>query len=115
MLIPGGIAMNFSDGHNIYMIYKSYFSIMPIGYGNWVPIITAVLSIIILLMHFKNMKKGALIFQSICTVTSLWSCLMYVPYNGLLNVTVIGVMISILNITALILQIIFYKYRKEAK
>lgn len=106
MLLPG-VAMNFSDGYNTIMKYYSYFSGMPIGYGNWFPILTALFSIIVLILHIRNVKRGALICQSICVVTSLLAWAIFVPANGMLNVTVIGVVISVLHIVALIFQIIF--------
>ena len=115
MLFPG-VAMNFSNSYgDTIMKYYSYFNPMPIGYGNWFPILTAIFSIIVLILHIKSIKRGALIWQSICVVASLMAWVPLVSANGLLNVTVFGVMISVVHIVAVIFQIIFYKFGTEVK
>ena len=92
------------------MFYCSYFNLMPLGYGNWFPVLTVLFSILLLLLHFKKDEKRVNFFcQSICVFTSVMSWAIFVPANGAKNVTVIGVTISVIHFVALIVLIIFYK------
>lgn len=58
MATPFGVAMTFAPSPTKRVTrYFSYFSMMPFGYGNWFPAITAFLSIAVLLLLFVGTKK----------------------------------------------------------
>ena len=115
MWLPYGVAMKFvSDpGPPIeYVIHHySYISGMPIGYGNWFPIVTAILSFAVLLIlvvnsvrktaSMGNKKTFVLVCLSICIVASLISWLLF---N---SVSVIGIIVCALHAATLAIQIIF--------
>lgn len=87
MLLPFGVAMTFAPGPSQYMTkYFSYFSMTPVGYGNWFPIIIAVLSIIILLLLIfardnENIKKTVLVLLGICLVASILSWILFSSFT----------------------------------
>lgn len=45
MTLSSGVKMTWADPGGRYVHYYSYFSDMPLGYGNWMPILTAILVI----------------------------------------------------------------------
>jgi len=119
MSLPFGIAMHFRDGppeHEIITQYYSYFSGMPIGYANWFPIMTVLLTIAVLLILFikavRHKKetvytgKPLMICLAICVIASLCSWLIF---NA---VSVIGVVVFALHLATLALQINYRKTRE---
>jgi len=119
MSLPYGVQMQFvSDpGPPVEFVsfYYSYFSMMLIGYANWFPIITALLSIAVLLMlivrSVRNKKeinytvKPLMICPVICVIASLCSWLIF---NA---ITTIGVVVLALHLATLTLQINYRKIR----
>jgi len=117
MSLPYGVQMQFVSDPGPPMefvsFYYSYFSVMPIGYANWFPIITVLLSIAVLLMlvirAVKQKKennytvKPLMICLTICIIASLCSWLIF---NA---VSVIGVIVLALHIATLALQINYKK------
>lgn len=79
MLLPYGVAMNFavSQGEEI-TYYYSYYNSMPIGYGNWIPIVTVISSVIIVLLLIfiknSNLQKiiNRLLVIIIIAIISSW-------------------------------------------
>lgn len=82
-IIPYGVKLIFSDGpendFKQYVYTYSYFHIMPLAYGNWGPMITGVLTAIIIILMLiwcikKNDKwsKAVIILTIIAFCTSLW-------------------------------------------
>jgi len=83
MFFPG-VAMTFSDGPNIrFTEYYSYFSGMPIGYGNWFPMIIAVLSIISLLLILKNKYNIIKVCLCIMIIFNIVSWLIFNSFTAL--------------------------------
>ncbi len=113
MALPFGVSMTFAPSPTERVTsYFSYFSMMPWGYGNWFSIITAFLSIIILLLLLAGMKKvnvrsAVQILLIICIISHLLSWLLF--NSG----SIIGVCVMALHIAVLILQIL--ENRKFAK
>jgi len=105
MATPYGIAMTFASGPNERITnYYSYFNMMPLGYGNWLPIITAVLSIVVLMILLINLRSGkweksALICSVICLIASILSWLIFSSF------TIIGAVIAIFHGAAILFQI----------
>lgn len=59
MATPFGVAMTFSPSPTKRVTrYYSYFNMMPFGYGNWFPAITAFLSIAVFLLLLVGIKKA---------------------------------------------------------
>lgn len=92
--------------------YFSYFSMVPVGYGNWFPIITAFLSVIIVLLLLAGMKKvntgnTVEILLIICIISQL---LLWLLFN---SVSAVGVCVMVLHIIVFILQM--FQKRKLGK
>ena len=90
----------------------SYFSLIPFGYANFAPLITAILTVVILLLSLISLKKdsvfNALFVLSIITAVISLMPLMY----GLNNYSLVGALITI----ALVTESIFenrFKYADE--
>ena len=108
MLLPYGIPTGPKDYKTVF--YQSFTtSYFHVSYGsNWFPIITAILSILLLATSIMDYVKGNnhfgkynLIIVSICIVASPLSWLIYgVEYT----ITLVGVIIFILHIVTLVLQ-----------
>jgi len=115
MALPYGVAMNFyGDGGPAvgerFTSYHSYFSMMPIGYANWFPIITALLSIVALTQlinrAIRNKNSNSTVIQPVLAcpiisiITSLFSWMIFGTF------TAVGLIISILHVVTLALQIV---------
>lgn len=104
MAIPYGVAMTFAPGPSERVInYYSYFSMIPLGYGNWFPIIAAFLSIAVLLLILLSIKKsntGKMIqvCLAICIITSILSWLIFD------SISIVGVAVAIIHVIVLVLQ-----------
>jgi uncharacterized membrane protein len=117
MSLPYGVQMRFVSDPGPPMefvsFYYSYFSGMPIGYANWFPIITVLLSIAVLLMLVVRAVRHK--SKNSCTVKPLMICLVICVVASLCSwlifnaVSVIGVVVFALHLATLALQI---NYRK---
>ena len=113
MALPFGVAMKFVDNPGPPMqfitFHYSYFSGMPIGYANWFPMLTALLSIAAFVMFVvvmvNNTKRSSDVGMPILVSLSL--CILASPLSWVIfnSATIIGVIIFILHIIALALQI----------
>ncbi|WP_018306496.1 hypothetical protein [Desulfitobacterium hafniense] len=105
MATPYGIAMTFAPGPTeLVTRYFSYFSLMPFGYGNWLPIITALLSIVVvflLLLGIRkaNTGKAVRVCLTLCIIASVLSWLIFE------SISPVGVCIAVFHAVALVLQI----------
>ena len=96
-ILPYGAVLNFAnpEGESWRKTY-SYFSLTPYGYANFGPLITAILTCVLLvilvlsLLLKKNWSKSISIISAIATLTSL-APLMF----GFSNFSIVGAMISI--------------------
>ena len=80
-LLPYGAVLNFGrppEEGGVWRETFSYFSLTPFGYANFAPLITAVLSVVILLhitvaliFKSKNLWKGIRLESAIASVVSL--------------------------------------------
>ena len=95
-ILPYGAVLNFAnpEGESWRKTY-SYFSLTPYGYANFGPLITAILTCVLLvilvlsLLLKKNWSKSISIISAIATLTSL-APLMF----GFSNFSLVGAMIS---------------------
>ena len=104
MIPPWGVAMIFAPGPNDYTTsYYSYFSLMPLGNGNWFPILTALLSLaalILLLAGFwKHTKKPVVTCLSIAVSASVMSWLLFHSISST------SIAIALLHVAALLLEL----------
>lgn len=111
-LLPNGVVLNFanSEGEPWHRTY-SYFSLIPFGYANFGPFITAVLTCVLIVLiltcwfKFSNKLNVAIKrLSGVAIVTSLFPLML-----GINNVTIIGVVITIL--LASIFGICFINFR----
>lgn len=115
-LIPGGVIMRFATppGEPPVFEYCSYFSLLPFGYGNIMPLLTALITCAVFIMllvycvkesdFLLNCSRGFLcggIFFSVLSYTLF----------GSENITLIGVSITAL-LAAELLVLLFVKKRK---
>lgn len=95
-ILPYGAVCNFAnpDGEPFCKTY-SYFSMIPYGYANFGPLITAILTCVLLVIIIlsillkKDWSKSISIISAIATLTSL-APLMF----GFSNFSIVGAMIS---------------------
>ena len=95
-ILPYGAVLNFAnpEGEPFRKTY-SYFSMIPYGYANFGPLITAILTCIMLVIIVlsillkKDWSKSISIISAIATLTSL-APLMF----GISNFSLVGAMIS---------------------
>ncbi len=96
-ILPYGAVLNFAnpEGEPFRKTY-SYFSMMPYGYANFGPLITAILTCILILLLVlsilikKDWRKPISVISAIAVLTSL-APLMF----GIDNFSVVGAIISV--------------------
>jgi len=110
MALPYGVRMSFaSPGGYPNVLHRSYFSGLPIGYANWFPIITAVLSIavtiILIIGIIRNTsdgkKYGKAVFVCLCACITA-SLLSWILFS---TISVVGVIVFLLHAAAVILEV----------
>lgn len=106
MATPFGVAMTFSPSPTERVTdYFSYFNMMPLGYGNWFPIITVFLSIAVFLLLLVGIKKAntrraVQVCLTICIITSVLSWLIFNSISFVsVCVTAILTIVFVLQIT----------------
>lgn len=114
-LLPNGVVLNFAnpEGEPWRRTY-SYFSLIPFGYANYGPFITAVLTCVLIVLiltgWFKFSKKLNVAIKSLSGIAIATSLLPLM--FGVNNVTIIGVVITIL--LASIFGISFINYSENS-
>lgn len=80
-ILPYGAVCVFSDGVTEYRETYSYFDLRPFGYANFSPLITAVLSCVILvlciILCFRKSKK---LNKALATLSGLAAVISFVPF-----------------------------------
>lgn len=98
-LLPYGAVLNFGnpDGEPWRKTY-SYFSLLPFGYANFGPLITAILTCILIILiimgwfkYSRGLNIAIMCISGFATVTSLLPL-----FLGIRNFSLIGVCISLL-------------------
>lgn len=96
-ILPYGAVCNFANPEGPpHRVTYSYFSMIPYGYGDFGPLITAILTCVLLvilvlsLLLKKDWNKSISIISAIATLTSL-APLMF----GIRNFSIVGAMISV--------------------
>ena len=87
----------------------SYFSLIPFGYANFAPLITAVLTVVILLLSLISLKKNG-VFNSMFVLSIITAVISLMPLMyGLNNYSLVGALITI----ALVTESIFVKAQQK--
>lgn len=77
MTLFRGVAMTFAPSPNETVTsYYSYFNPMPFGYGNWFPIITAILSICVVVLLLIDLKKNCKKAIKVCLGIAIFATLL---------------------------------------
>lgn len=107
-LLPFGAVLNFAadDGETFRRTY-SYFSLTPYGYANFGPFITAVLSLVLLILFtFAVIKKDTRrLWGTICIISSISVLTSLLPLitSGINGTSVVGLFISLILICILVI------------
>jgi len=118
MILPFGVRMAFANPDGPPFIqYYSYFSEMPIGYGNFFPILTVILSlavIITLAVKARNHTQikyigGKVILICLCGCLLL-SLLSWIVFNA---ISIVGVFVAVLHSAALAMELFGEKCCKK--
>ena len=87
----------------------SYFSTIPFGYANFAPLITAVLTVVILLLSLISLKKDS-VFNALFVLSIITAIISLMPLMyGLNNYSLVGAFITI----ALVTESIFVKAQQK--
>lgn len=80
-ILPYGAVCVFSDGVTEYRETYSYFDLRPFGYANFSPLITAVLSCVILVLCIiLCFRKSQKINKALATLSGLAAVISFVPF-----------------------------------
>lgn len=81
----------------------SYFSLIPFGYANFAPLITAALTVVILLLSLISLKKNS-VFNAVFVLSLITAVISLLPLvYGLSYYTLVGAFITIALVTECIL------------
>mgnify|MGYP007095845188 CR=1 FL=1 len=87
----------------------SYFSPIPFGYANFAPLITAILTVVILLLSLISLKKDS-VFNALFVLSIITAIISLMPLMyGLNNYSLVGAFITI----ALVTESIFVKAQQK--
>ena len=87
----------------------SYFSLTPFGYANFAPLITAILTVVILLLSLISLKKDS-VFNALFVLSIITAIISLMPLMyGLNNYSLVGALITI----ALVTESIFVKAQQK--
>ncbi len=105
MSLPYGVAMTFGPGPGITMVkYYSYFSLMPIGYENYLPMLTALLTIAALVLTLVGLKKTTTMAPRVCLglaiMNTLVSWAVFQAFNW------VGLIVLVMHIAAFLLLLL---------
>ena len=87
----------------------SYFSLIPFGYANFAPLITAILTVVVLLLSLISLKKDS-VFNALFVLSIITAIISLMPLMyGLNNYSLVGALITI----ALVTESIFVKTQQK--
>lgn len=110
--LPYGAILRFaSDAECIDIETFSYFDPVPFGFGNFGPLLTAILTVIILILTAINLFKTNKVIENVITVISILAVitsLMPLMF-GFVYLSLVGAIISIILIAEAVLSIFMKK------
>ena len=115
-LLPNGVAMRFATppGKQPFITYTSYFDLLPLGYANFAPIFTAILTIILLITLLLYVVKGTPKLWRTSKIISLIAVILSLCPMIFSSYTLIGGLISI-SLFAEFLYLVFKKSSNTIK
>jgi len=121
MALPFGIQMHFVSDPGPPMefvtFHFSYLSLMPLGYANWMPLITVLLSLAILFMIVfgnkkdRGMRKDRKIPICICLIVCIAAS--FVSWSVFSTLTIIGAVVFALHFALLTIQLLNFEQTKS--
>ena len=91
------------------IVLEAYFSLIPFGYANFTPLITAILTVVILLLSLISLKKDS-VFNALFVLSIITAIISLMPLMyGLNNYPLVGALITI----ALVTESIFVKTQQK--
>ncbi len=95
MLLTKSIAMTFApEPTERIVLYFSHFSLTPVGYGNWLPLLSLLFSVAALVLIIISIRKN--IFSPIITLTILSICCLVLSWVAFDSFTIWSLVIMIL-------------------
>ena len=98
--LPKGVMMRFSDGEQYYIEYMSFFDMIPFGYGDFFPLISAVLTVMLglvllgcRLLGKEKLREIAVLTAYLAFFAAVTSLFMGIRFSG---ITVIRAVIPFL-------------------
>lgn len=118
-ILPYGAVLNFAnpEGEPFRRAY-SYFSLVPFGYANFGPLITAILTCVLMLLIFIVIfKYNDTVYGAAQLISAIAFFASVTPiFYGLQNISVIGIVISVALCAHTVLMTIIKKtYKKDYK
>jgi len=117
-ILPFGAVLNFAapPGSSMTTRYTySYFDLLPFGYANFGPLLTAVLSVAILILTivslFVKNRPSLILARTVLLGISVVTSLMPLTF-GVNYFTVIAVCISVLTVLHSLISVITLKYKE---
>ena len=81
----------------------SYFSLIPFGYANFTPLITAILTVVVFFLSLISLKKDS-VFNALFVLSIITAIISLMPLMyGLNNYSLVGALITIALVTESIL------------
>lgn len=112
-ILPYGAVCVFSDGVTEYRETYSYFDLRPFGYANFSPLITAVLSCVILvlciILCFRKSKK---LNKALATLSGLAAVISFVPFLMGLGFRFYGVCAAAITVLLAVIFILALSVKK---
>ena len=121
MALPFGIQMDFVSDPGPPMEFVtyhfSYLSLMPLGYANWMPLITVLLSLAVLIMLVLGRKKdrGVIKDKKIPICICLIVCIVatFLSWSVFSTLTIIGAVVFALHFALLAIQLLNFEKVKN--
>ena len=117
MALPFGITMDFAPDPELPMeletFHSSYLSTMPIENLNWMPVVTAVLTLGILVLLVAGMKKDRKIPICICLIVCISAT--FVSWSVFSTLTIVGAVVFALHFALLAIQLLHFETQKSEK
>lgn len=109
-LLPNGVTMRFKapPGEPPFITHTSYFDLLPLGYANFAPMFTAILTIILLITLLLYVVKGTPKLWKTSKIVSLVAVILSLCPMIFSSYTLIGGLISI-SLFAEFLYLVFKK------
>lgn len=113
-ILPYGAVCVFSDGVTEYRETYSYFDLRPFGYANFSPLVTAVLSCVILvlciILCFRKSKK---LNKALATLSGLAAVISFVPFLMGLGFRFYGVCAAAITVLLAVIFILALSVKKR--